>query len=64
MDYVYRSLDLDFHEFVNNLSQTAMFDEYLRSRIKAMGIEVVATSAGGTSLRLRRSRLQVFAASN
>ena len=46
---------MDFHEFVTNLSQTAMFDEYLRSKIKSMGIQVLHNN--GTNMRLRRRRL-------
>ena len=53
-DYI-DTLELDLQEFVRKLSQTSLFDEYLRNRIRSLGIEVLSHGFGGL-LKLRRRK--------
>ena len=50
------ALDQDYHNLVRVLSQTSMFDEYLRSRIKSCGMTVLSQS--GSIFHLRRRKWQ------
>ena len=53
-DYI-STLEVDLQEFVQKLSQTSLFDEYLRNRIRSLGIEVLSQGFGGL-LKLRRRK--------
>ena len=50
------ALDQDYHNLVRVLSQTSMFDEYLRSRIKSCGMTVLSQSGSIFHLRRRKWR--------
>ena len=54
--YIVTALDQDYHTMVRVLSQTSMFDEYLRSRIKSCGMTVLSQS--GSIFHLRRRKWQ------
>ena len=54
--YIVSALDQDYHTMVRVLSQTSMFDEYLRSRIKSCGMTVLSQS--GSIFHLRRRKWQ------
>ena len=54
--YIVTALDQDYHNLVRVLSQTSMFDEYLRSRIKSCRMTVLSQS--GSIFHLRRRKWQ------
>jgi hypothetical protein len=56
IDYLNKCLATDYHKFVQNLTQTSMFDEYLRGRIKSMGIQVLSNNGAVFQLRRRKWR--------
>ena len=41
------SISPEYHNFVNELSQTTMFDEYIRGKISSLGINIVGINKDG-----------------
>ena len=63
------SVSSEYHEFMKELSQTTMFEEYIRSRICSLGITVAGKSKDGklhlTKItKKKRKRLSTTSSSN
>ena len=52
--YIQSSISSEYHKFAQGLSQTTMFDEYIRGKICCLGIEVSGGRNKDGELHLRR----------